>query len=128
MSLTYDEMKEKLEKLEEQENKLKARKRKMKAQMSAKKRKERTKRLIEKGAIIEKLQGEQAEKIPPEDTLNWIKNNVNSSKNNSLEEENEILREKLEFFQNYAKRWKINGENVTDIISRAYKNNKYYNQ
>lgn len=123
MSLTTSEMEEKLKKIEEQEAKLKARKRKMKSQISAKKRKERTKRLIEKGAIIEKLQGKDAESIKPESTLDWIKNNISSAKIKTLEEENKSLRDELQFFKNYAQRWNVNGENVTKIISKAYLNN-----
>ncbi|MDW3023953.1 hypothetical protein [Ligilactobacillus salivarius] len=123
MSLTTSEMEEKLKKIEEQEAKLKARKRKMKSQISAKKRKERTKRLIEKGAIIEKLQGKDAESIKPESTLDWIKNNISSAKIKTLEEENKSLRDELQFFKNYAQRWNVNGENITKIISKAYLNN-----
>ena len=123
MSLTTSEMEEKLKKIEEQEAKLKARKRKMKSQISAKKRKERTKRLIEKGAIIEKLQGKDAESIKPESTLDWIKNNISSAKIKTLEEENKLLRDELQFFKNYAQRWNVNGENITKIISKAYLNN-----
>ena len=103
MSLTTSEMEEKLKKIEEQEAKIKARKRKMKSQISAKKRKERTKRLIEKGAIIEKLQGKDAESIKPEGTLDWIKNNISSAKIKTLEEENKSLRDELQFFKNYDK-------------------------
>ena len=95
----------------------------MKSQISAKKRKERTKRLIEKGAIIEKLQGKDAESIKPEGTLDWIKNNISSAKIKTLEEENKSLRDELQFFKNYAQRWNVNGENVTKIISKAYLNN-----
>ena len=40
--------------------------------LNAKKRKERTKRLIEKGAVLESLQGSNAEKLAPDQTLNWI--------------------------------------------------------
>ncbi|MDN4849171.1 hypothetical protein QYC42_09645 (plasmid) [Ligilactobacillus salivarius] len=123
MSLTTSEMEEKLKKIEEQEAKIKARKRKMKSQISAKKRKERTKRLIEKGAIIEKLQGKDAESIKPEGTLDWIKNNISSAKIKTLEEENKSLRDELQFFKNYAQRWNVNGENITKIISKAYLNN-----
>ena len=123
MSLTTSEMEEKLKKIEEQEAKIKARKRKMKSQISAKKRKERTKRLIEKGAIIEKLQGKDAESIKPEGTLDWIKNNISSAKIKTLEEENKSLRDELQFFKNYAQRWNVNGENITKIISKDYLNN-----
>lgn len=123
MSLTTSEMEEKLKKIEEQEAKIKARKRKMKSQISAKKRKEKTKRLIEKGAIIEKLQGKDAESIKPEGTLDWIKNNISSAKIKTLEEENKSLRDELQFFKNYAQRWNVNGENITKIISKAYLNN-----
>lgn len=127
MSLTTSEMEEKLKKIEEQEAKIKARKRKMKSQISAKKRKERTKRLIEKGAIIEKLQGKDAESIKPEGTIDWIKNNISSAKIKTLEEENKSLRDELQFFKNYAQRWNVNGENVTKIISKAYLNNNNNN-
>ena len=127
MSLTTSEMEEKLKKIEEQEAKIKARKRKMKSQISAKKRKERTKRLIEKGAIIEKLQGKDAESIKPEGTLDWIKNNISSAKIKTLEEENKSLRDELQFFKNYAQRWNVNGENITKIISKAYLNNNNNN-
>ena len=47
-----------------------------KKRLSAKKRKERTKRLIEKGAIVEKLQGIDAENIKPENTQEWLINNL----------------------------------------------------
>ena len=46
-----------------------------KAKFNKAKRKERTKRLIEKGAIIEKFQGENAENISPEETLEQCKEN-----------------------------------------------------
>ncbi|MSE04411.1 hypothetical protein GKC33_00815 [Lactobacillus salivarius] len=47
-----------------------------KKRLSAKKRKERTKRLIEKGVIVEKLQGIDAENIKPENTQEWLINNL----------------------------------------------------
>lgn len=45
---------------------------KKKKMLSAKKRKARTKRLIEKGAVLERLQGSDAENIQPADTEEWL--------------------------------------------------------
>lgn len=46
--------------------------------LNAKKRKERTKRLIEKGAVLESLQGSNAENLAPDQTLDWIRQNIAS--------------------------------------------------
>ncbi|MSE06566.1 hypothetical protein GKC33_11710 [Lactobacillus salivarius] len=53
---------------------------------------EETKRLIEKGEVVEELQGAEAENISPEDTLNWLKDYFAFSKEQKV---NHIL-DKLE--------------------------------
>ncbi|MBF0843458.1 hypothetical protein IR117_02440, partial [Streptococcus danieliae] len=68
----------KLAKLEEKKAALNAKIKLERNKLNAKKRKERTKRLIEKGAILEKLQGNEAASITPDQTLEWLKNNINT--------------------------------------------------
>ena len=62
-------MNERMTKLDAQQKQLKAKKRALKNRISQQKRKARTKRLIEKGAILEKFQGEGADKISADDSL-----------------------------------------------------------
>ena len=56
-------------KLDEQQKQLKAKKRVLRNRLSQQARKARTKRLIEKGAILEKFQGAGADKISADDSL-----------------------------------------------------------
>jgi len=63
---------DKIKKLEEQKAILAKKIRLEKNKLNAKKRKKRTKRLIEKGAVLEKIQGKDAENISPEETLEWL--------------------------------------------------------
>jgi len=56
-------MNERVAKLDAQQKQLKAKKRALKNRISQQNRKARTKRLIEKGAILEKFQGEGADKV-----------------------------------------------------------------
>jgi len=62
----------KIKKLEEQKAILAKKIRLEKNKLNAEKRKKRTKRLIEKGAILEKIQGSDAENISPKETLRWL--------------------------------------------------------
>ena len=62
----------KIKKLEEQKAVLAKKIRLEKNKLNAEKRKKRTKRLIEKGAILEKIQGKNAENVSPEETLRWL--------------------------------------------------------
>lgn len=65
-------MQNQLAKLEEREEYLNAKTRRIKSRMSQQARKERTKRLIEKGAILEKFQGKESDKITPEESLEQL--------------------------------------------------------
>jgi len=58
--------------MQEKERQLKARKRAELNRLNQQKRKQRTKRLIEKGAELEKLQGDQAAQITAETTHDWL--------------------------------------------------------
>lgn len=86
--------------------------------LNAKKRKARTKRLIEKGAVLEKLQAENAENILPEQTVDWLKNNINSEALKDLKNQNaevkklkkqvqelQEAKEKLDFFMANCSKW-----------------------
>lgn len=65
-------IKNRIAKIEEKEKQLKARKRAELNRLNQQKRKQRTKRLIEKGAELEKIQGDQAPQITAEETRNWL--------------------------------------------------------
>lgn len=65
-------IKNRIAKIEEKEKQLKARKRAELNLLNQQKRKQRTKRLIEKGAELEKIQGDQAPQITAEETRNWL--------------------------------------------------------
>lgn len=62
-------MEDRIAKLEAQQKQLKAKKRALRNRISQQNRKVRTKRLIEKGAILEKFQGAGADKISADDSL-----------------------------------------------------------
>jgi len=62
-------MEERIAKLDAQQKQLKAKKRALKNRISQQNRKARTKRLIEKGAILDKFQGEGADKVSADDSL-----------------------------------------------------------
>ena len=62
-------MEERIAKLDAQQKQLKAKKKALKNRISQQNRKARTKRLIEKGAILEKFQGKGADKISADDSL-----------------------------------------------------------
>jgi len=61
-------IKERMAKLDAQQKQLKAKKRALRNRIRQQNRKARTKRLIEKGAILEKFQGEGADKISADDS------------------------------------------------------------
>lgn len=65
-------IKKRIAKIEEKEKQLKARKRAELNRLNQQKRKQRTKRLIEKGTELEKIQGDQAPQITAEETRNWL--------------------------------------------------------
>ena len=44
--------------------------------------------MIEKGAVLEKLQAEDAENILPEQIVDWLKNNINSTALKDLNKQN----------------------------------------
>ncbi|WP_354630645.1 hypothetical protein [Levilactobacillus brevis] len=69
-------IKNRIAKIEEKEKKLKARKRAELNRLNQQKRKQRTKRLIEKGAELEKLQGDRAAQITAEETHNWLNHKI----------------------------------------------------
>ncbi|MGJ3874788.1 hypothetical protein ACLOCO_15435 [Lactiplantibacillus plantarum] len=62
-------MEDRIAKLDAQQKQLKAKKRALRNRISQQNRKARTKRLIEKGAILEKFQGAGASEITAEDSL-----------------------------------------------------------
>lgn len=77
-------MEERISKLDAQQKQLKAKKRALRNRISQQNRKARTKRLIEKGAILEKFQGENADKISADASLtdlNQLKNDRDNFKN-----------------------------------------------
>ena len=65
--------------------------------LNAKKRKERTKRLIEKGAVLESLQGSNAENLAPDQTLDWIRQNIASEKEKGLVRQLKVTQDELKF-------------------------------
>ncbi|MDM5047851.1 hypothetical protein [Levilactobacillus brevis] len=69
-------IKNRIAKIEEKEKQLKARKRAELNRLNQQKRKQRTKRLIEKGAALEKLQGDQAAQITAEATRDWLNHKI----------------------------------------------------
>lgn len=69
-------IKNRIAKIEEKEKQLKARKRAELNRLNQQKRKQRTKRLIEKGAALEKLQGDQATQITAEATRDWLNHKI----------------------------------------------------
>lgn len=116
----------KLAKLEEKRAALSAQIKLERNKLNAKKRKERTKRLIEKGALIEKLQGEEAQNIHPDQTLEWLKNNINADSLTTLKRKNvqisrlkkqlQSVQDELEFFKTTGQSWSFStdtGEKIT---------------
>lgn len=69
-------IKNRISKIEEKEKQLKARKRAELNRLNQQKRKQRNKRLIEKGAELEKLQGDQAAQITAEATRDWLNHKI----------------------------------------------------
>ena len=93
--------------------------------LNAKKRKERTKRLIEKGAVLESLQGSNAEKLAPDQTLNWIRQNIASEKEKGLVRHLRVTQDELNFFKRTAKKWTLTNDDgskitVTEFIHQQW--------
>jgi hypothetical protein len=93
--------------------------------LNAKKRKERTKRLIEKGAVLESLQGSNAENLAPDQTLNWIRQNIASEKEKGLVRQLKITQDELKFFKRTAKQWTLTNDDgskitVTEFIHQQW--------
>lgn len=78
-------IKNRIAKIEEKEKQLKARKRAELNRLNQQKRKQRTKRLIEKGAELEKLQGDQAAQITAEETRDWLNHKIAVNRQISLD-------------------------------------------
>lgn len=78
-------IKNRIAKIEEKEKQLKARKRAELNRLNQQKRKQRTKRLIEKGAELEKLQGDQAAQITAEATRDWLNHKIAVNRQLSLD-------------------------------------------
>jgi len=78
-------IKNRIAKIEEKEKQLKARKRAELNRLNQQKRKQRTKRLIEKGAVLEKLQGSHAELVTAAETRNWLARKITKSQHLMLE-------------------------------------------
>lgn len=93
--------------------------------LNAKKRKERTKRLIEKGAVLESLQGSNAENLAPDQTLNWIRQNIASEKEKGLVRQLKVTQDELKFFKRTAKKWTLTNDDgskitVTEFIHQQW--------
>lgn len=93
--------------------------------LNAKKRKERTKRLIEKGAVLESLQGSNAENLAPDQTLDWIRQNIASEKEKGLVRQLKITQDELKFFKRTAKKWTLTNDDgskitVTEFIHQQW--------
>ena len=93
--------------------------------LNAKKRKERTQRLIEKGAVLESLQGSNAEKLAPDQTLNWIKQNIASEREKGLVRQLKVTQDELKFFKRTAKKWTLTNDDgskitVTEFIHQQW--------
>ena len=67
-----DKLQKRLQNLQTKEQQNKAQQKQLRARLATAERKARTKRLIEKGAELEKLQGPTAEQILPTDTAKWL--------------------------------------------------------
>ena len=83
--------------------------------LNAKKRKERTKRLIEKGAVLESLQGSNAENLAPDQTLDWIRQNIASEKEKGLVRQLKVTQDELKFFKRTAKKWTLTNDDGSKI-------------
>lgn len=93
--------------------------------LNAKKRKERTKRLIEKGAVLESLQGSNAENLAPDQTLDWIRQNIASEKEKGLVRQLKVTQDELKFFKRTAKQWTLTNDDgskitVTEFIHQQW--------
>lgn len=93
--------------------------------LNAKKRKERTKRLIEKGAVLESLQGSNAENLAPDQTLDWIRQNIASEKEKGLVRQLRVTQDELNFFKRTAKKWTLTNDDgskitVTEFIHQQW--------
>jgi hypothetical protein len=93
--------------------------------LNAKKRKERTKRLIEKGAVLESLQGSNAENLAPDQTLDWIRQNIASEKEKGLVRQLKVTQDELKFFKRTAKKWTLTNDDgskitVTEFIHQQW--------
>lgn len=128
----------KLAKLEEKKAALNAKIKLERNKLNAKKRKERTKRLIEKGAILEKLQGDDAESITPDQTLEWLKSNINTDSITTLKKRDtqvkrlktqlQVLQSELEFFKSTGQSWSFTNDDgskttVTERIIELWNSN-----
>ncbi|MEY8736507.1 hypothetical protein AB9M75_04495 [Lactobacillus sp. AN1001] len=131
-----------IKKLEEQKAILAKKIRLETNKLNAKKRKARTKRLIEKGALLEKLQAENAENILPEQTVDWLKANINSTALKDLNKRNaevqklkkqvqdlQEAKEQLDFFMANCSKWTFtlkdgSKETVTERVINLW-NNRY---
>lgn len=128
----------KLAKLEEKKAALNAKIKLERNKLNAKKRKELTKRLIEKGAILEKLQGDEAESITPDQTLEWLKSNINTDSITTLKKRDtqvkrlktqlQVLQSELEFFKSTGQSWSFTNDDgskttVTERIIELWNSN-----
>ena len=93
--------------------------------LNAPKRKERTKRVLEEGAVLESLQGSNAEKLAPDQTLNWIRQNIASEKEKGLVRQLRVTQDELNFFKRTAKKWTLTNDDgskitVTEFIHQQW--------
>lgn len=139
-NISIEKSESKLAKLEEKKAALNAKIKLERNKLNAKKRKERTKRLIEKGAILEKLQGDEAESITPDQTLKWLKSNINTDSITTLKKRNaqmkqlkaqfQAIQSELEFFKTTGQSWSFTNDDgskttVTERIVELWNSNNH---
>lgn len=96
--------------------------------LNVKKRKERTKRLIEKGAVLESLQGSNAEQLAPDQTLNWIKQNIASEREKELENKLKATQDELKFFKRTAKQWTLTNDDGSTISATEFIHQRWFSK
>lgn len=119
MTVQNDELKklkDRMDRIDEKQKQLSAQKRAIRSRFAQKERKARTKRLIEKGAVLEKFQGEGADKISADDSLIALKR---------LQKHLHRVRndfESLKAFTNEVKYQKKNPDDPTEPTRTVYSN------
>lgn len=92
---------------------------------SIKKSESKLKELEKKKAVLESLQGSNAEKLAPDQTLNWIRQNIASEKEKGLVRQLRVTQDELNFFKRTAKKWTLTNDDgskitVTEFIHQQW--------